>query len=32
MTLSSTESPAKGFTIWKVRPMPAAQTWSGRSP
>src|ERR1044071_5769908 len=31
MTLSSTESPAKGFTIWKVRPMPAAHTWSGRS-
>src|SRR6185503_11497805 len=31
MTLSSTESPAKGFTIWKVRPTPAAHTWSGRS-
>src|SRR5918995_6068263 len=32
MTLSSAERPAKGFTSWKVRPMPAAQTWSGRSP
>src|SRR4051794_25890241 len=32
MTLSSTESPANGFTIWNVRPMPAAQTWSGRRP
>src|SRR5688572_19819724 len=32
MTLSSAERPAKGFTSWKVRPMPAAQTWSGRRP
>src|SRR5688572_17104686 len=32
MTLSSTVSPTKGFTSWKVRPMPAAHTWSGRSP
>src|SRR5688500_16089655 len=32
MTLSSTVRPAKGLTSWKVRPMPAAQTWSGRSP
>jgi hypothetical protein len=31
-TLSSTDSPANGFTIWKVRPMPAAHTWSGRRP
>jgi len=26
MTLSRTERPANGLTIWKVRPMPAAQT------
>ncbi len=32
ITLSSTDSPAKGLTIWNVRPMPAAHTWSGRSP
>src|SRR5438105_1942850 len=32
MTLSRTLRPAKGFTIWKVRPMPAAQTWSGLNP
>src|SRR3954454_8483214 len=32
MTLSSTDKPAKGLTIWKVRPMPAAQISSGRSP
>src|SRR5688572_11477158 len=32
MTLSSTDRPAKGLTSWKVRPIPAAHTWSGRSP
>src|SRR4051812_3642752 len=26
MTFSRTESPAKGFTIWNVRPIPAAHT------
>jgi len=32
ITLSMTDKPANGFTIWKVRPMPAAQIWSARSP
>src|SRR5512134_1894016 len=32
ITLSSTLRPANGRTIWKVRAIPAAQTWSGRRP
>ena len=32
MTLSSTLRPANGRTIWNVRPIPAAHTWSGRRP
>src|SRR5690606_34158995 len=32
ITFSSTVMSAKGLTTWKVRPIPAAQTWSGRQP
>jgi hypothetical protein len=32
MTLSSTDSPGNGRTIWKVRPMPRRQMRSGVSP
>ncbi len=32
VTFSSTLSPLKGFTIWKVRPTPASHTRSGRRP
>ncbi len=31
-TLSSTESPGNGLTIWKVRPMPRRHTASGVNP